>query len=118
MSSSIDGQVVWWIEDGKLGIGTYSNGTITSIQEIKTVRVHAEYVPAGFTTDLTEEPNLPQHLHNAIIAPVLEELYARKGLLPMMQYWSAKWKEYIKDGIRWKNKSQDATAFSIKQHDK
>lgn len=110
---------VWWLKDGKLGIATYSysTGKMTTLSDTgDTIRIHYVKKATALTTTLTDVPGIPSQFHEALIARVMEKLYARKGMMVEARYWRAEWQDYLKSGIMHANRAKDGTNYSVVQH--
>ena len=129
---------IWWIERGKLALGTTSNGgeTVTpptSSTAGKTIRVYCKefakiYRPGsgtdaaefsmGTSIDLTEYSKLPAQFHEALIAKVMEKLY-RKDVegIQVAEYWRKVYKDFVIDAKKYANTNRLDTGFTVQQHD-
>lgn len=110
---------VWWLKDGKLGIATYnySTGKMTTLSDTgDTIRIHFVKKASALTVTLSGSPDIPSQFHDALIARVMEKLYARKGMMVETRYWRAEWQDYLKSGIVHANKAKDGTSYSVAQH--
>jgi len=125
---------VWWIERGKLAIGTSSGGDTVSApstaghvirvygKEIATVNNESGTELTKFSTgtsiNLAEYSNLPEQFHDALIAKVMEYLY-RKDLegLPIADYWSKVYMTHLIEAKKYANSRRLDSGFNIAQND-
>ena len=109
---------VWWLKNGKLGVGKLQGSTITSYNTATSVfRLHARIKPTPFTTTLSAVPNFPSQFHMAPVAFVMETLAARHKEWETARYWRGRWKKLIRKAKIHKNKSKDGTAYEIKSYE-
>ena len=125
----------WWIERGKLSVGTTSdNGTTVTPPSSagKTIRIYAKEVGQVATTGGPDQPNfstgtdidldeysrLPEEFHEALIAKVMEKLY-RKDVegIKIAEYWRTIYSKYMAEGKKYANKGRLDSGFSVMQHD-
>ena len=129
---------IWWIERGKLALGTTSNNGETvsppsSSNNGKTIRVYCKefakiYRPGtdtdaaefslGASIDLTEYSKLPTQFHEALIAKVMEKLY-RKDVegIQVAEYWKKVYKDFVVEAKKYANTGRLDTGFNVQQHD-
>ena len=126
---------VWWVERGKLAVGTSSdNGNTVKPPSTAsdTIRIYgkevapvdngsgtdiAEYT-TGSSINLAQFSKLPVQFHEAIIAKVMEKLY-RKDVegLQVSQYWTAVYDKYVREAKKYANSRRQDSGFSVAQHD-
>ena len=111
---------VWWVsDDHKLGLGSYDSGTDTMSSygtSGDTVRVYFIKRVAHLSTTLTAEFAIPTQFHHAIVARVLQQLYAQKENLQAAGYWRGEWLNGIRKGKRYSNVRKTRTPIRIRQH--
>ena len=128
---------VWWIERGKLAIGTTSNGGVTVTPPSTAshiIRVYAkEMAPidngdgdggelsdfsTGTDINLAEYSKLPEQYHEALIAKAMEKLY-RKDVegLSLSDYWSKVYRSIVVSAKQYANSRRQDSGFNISQHD-
>ncbi|MBT6053626.1 MAG: hypothetical protein HOG49_43165 [Candidatus Scalindua sp.] len=83
---------VWWIRDGKFGIGSLSGGTMTTGSGSEVVHLHFSHVPVEFTTTLTDSieslnDQFPNRFSDVIVSSVLGKLHAKQGDMKMVNYY-------------------------------
>jgi hypothetical protein len=115
------GQHGWWIEEGQLVIGVVvpSSSQGVTFQAAEAGRVFdVRFVarPAPLTeANMADELPIPEHLHGAIEARVMEKMSA--GNPEQRAYWYAKWREYVRKGKQTANINQTHAAFNVLYHD-
>jgi len=99
---------VWWIKDGKLGIGSLSNGKITNLAATtgSKIKVHFYKKPTAFTTTLSETPEYPSQFHEALIFKVMQRLAAQEKDFKMSSYWRSEYREMLREAKRYVNKGR------------
>ena len=126
---------VWWIERGKLAIGTTSTyGSEVSPPSTAgdTIRVYGKEIATvdngggtelskfstGNSINLAEYSKLPEQFHDALVAKVMEYLY-RKNVegVPLADYWSKVYMSHLIEAKKYANSRRLDTGFNIKQHD-
>ena len=129
---------IWWIERGKLAVGTTSNGGETvsppsSSNNGKTIRVYCKefakiYRPGagvdanefstGTNIDLTEYSKLPEQFHEALIAKAMEKLY-RKDVegLQVAEYWRKVYKDFVVEAKKFANSNRLDSGFTVQQYE-
>lgn len=126
---------VWWVERGKLAIGTSSDhgSTVSPPSEAsKVVRIYGKEVApvdngsgtdiAEFTTgasiDTAQFSKLPEQYHEALIAKVMEKLY-RKNVegIQISQYWRSVYQDLLISAKKYSNSRRLDTGFNVIQHD-
>ena len=129
---------IWWIERGKLALGTTSNGgeTVTaptSSTAGKTIRVYCKefakvYSPgsgddaaefsSGSSIALNEYSKLPAQFHEALIAKVMEKLY-RKDIegVQASEYWRKVYKDFVIGAKKYANTNRLDSGFTVNQYD-
>jgi hypothetical protein len=115
---------VWFIKDGKLGIGVYSESTnkITTLDVTgKTLRVHHYKRPDKFTSsDLTkkiselgENVTFPDALAYGVVCKVMQKCAEIKGNPQMAQYYKSEYMDYVRRGKRIKNENKISGGYDI-----
>ena len=126
---------VWWVERGKLAIGTSSDyGTTVSApsEASKVIRIYGKEVAPvdnGSGTDIAEFTTgssintdqfstLPEQYHEALIAKVMEKLY-RKNVegIQVSQYWKTVYQDLLISAKKSANSRRVDTGFNVIQHD-
>lgn len=126
---------VWWIERGKLAIGTtsdYGNTVSAPSTAGHVIRVYGKEIATvdngsgteltefstGASIDLDQFSNLPEQFHDALIAKVMEYLY-RKDLegLPIADYWSKVYMTHLIEAKKYANSRRLDSGFNIAQND-
>ena len=116
---------VYWLERGKIAIATKSGDTFTSPTSALGYRITAIVHDYEFDSSDTgtligpdESPVLPVEFHEALVAGVLEKMYAKSPEgVQLAQYWSQKYREYIIEGKRKANIGHDGKSPSIKGYE-
>ena len=116
---------VWWIERGKLALGTTSDYGVT-VQSPTTaseeIRVYGKLKATAFGTgssiDLTEESSIPPQFHEALVAKVMIKLYQNNpNSIQLAEYWRKVYQSHYIAGKKYANSNRLDTGFTIKQHD-
>ena len=126
---------VWWIERGKLAIGTtsdYGNTVSAPSTASHVIRVYGKEIATvdngsgaeltkfttGASINLDEYSKLPEQFHDALIAKVMEYLY-RKDVegLPLADYWSKVYMTHLIEAKKYANSRRLDTGFNISQND-
>jgi len=125
---------VWWIERGKLSIGTTSDNGAT-VQPPSTagyiIRVYGREVAqvqkdgsvatsfsTGTSIDKDEYSLLPSQFHEALIAKVMVKLFRKdpEGVA-FSQYWDEIYKKYMIEAKKYANQGRLDTGFNVAQYD-
>jgi len=104
---------VWWIKDGKLGIGVLSNGTVNLITGVYSVRYSGVKLADDYTSDLTETSGLPSPYDRAILAGVMRNFAEDDDKFETALYWREVYKEMRRDAKREANTRKDGTAYDV-----
>ena len=126
---------VYWIERGKLAIGTTSNNGITVtppgtaghsirlyVKEIAPVDngdgADISEFSTGSSINLAELSKLPAQFHEALVAKVVEKLYqGTSDGLQAAQYWRTIYEDYRVKAMKYANSRRNDSGVSIMQHD-
>ena len=126
---------VWWIERGKLTIGTTSDyGSPVSAPSTAShvIRVYGKEIATidngsgaeisefstGTSINLAEFSKLPAQFHEALIARVLEKLYqGTSDGLQAAQYWRTIYEDHRVKAMKYANSRRNDSGVSILQHD-
>ncbi len=125
----------YWIKEGTIGIGyidedSEGDTNLNAVDEVKEITVHYGRKTSVFGTDLSVFSEIPPQFHEALVARVLDKLYARRAgilaeqgqvevaqaMLALVRYWRGEWKNYLRRGSAFANKRKDGTAYAIKPH--
>tara|TARA_R100001594_G_scaffold109662_2_gene144406 strand:- start:2254 stop:2925 length:672 start_codon:yes stop_codon:yes gene_type:complete len=98
----------WYISNGRLAVVEKVTSAITrddkisdyqSISVAKEMRIYAMSQATDFTSDLTEESDLPSHFHEALAVKVISDGYLRgESLNPqLVQIFDTKYQMYVKE---------------------
>ena len=125
---------VWWIERGKLAIGTtYDNGNTVSPPSTAShsIRVYGKEVgqiqrdgsvstsfSTGTSIDKTEYSLLPSQFHEALIAKVMVKLYRKdpEGIA-VSNFWDQVYKQHVIEAKKYANQGRLDTGFTVAQYD-
>ena len=115
---------IYWIERGKIAIGTTSNGGETVTPPSTTgdsIRLYVKEVAPvdnGSGADISEFSKLPAQFHEALIARVLEKLYqGTSDGLQAAQYWRTIYEDHRVKAMKYANSRRNDSGVSILQHD-
>ena len=116
---------VWWVERGKLALGTTSNygSTVQSpTTASEEVRVYGKLKATAFATgtsmDLTEESTLPSQFHEALVAKAMVRLYQlNPNTVHLAQYWQQVYNSHLIAAKKYANTNRFDSGFTIKQHE-
>ena len=125
---------IWWVERGKLAIGTTSDNGNT-VQPPKTaskvIRIYCKEVATvdnegtaiaefstGSSINTAQFSNLPEEYHEALVAKVMEKLYRTNPEgIQLSEYWRKVCKDYVISAKKYANSRRLDTGFTIQQHD-
>ena len=126
---------IWWVERGKLAIGTTSDNGNT-VQPPKTaskiIRIYCKEVATvdngsgtaiaefstGSSINTAQSSNLPEEYHEALVAKVMEKLYRTNPEgIQLSEYWRKVYKDYVISAKKYANSRRLDTGFTIQQHD-
>ena len=128
---------VWWVERGKLAIGTSSNNgaTVTPPSTASiTIRIYGKEVApvdngdgddgelAAFSTgtdiNLAEYSKLPEQYHEALVAKVMEKLYRiNPEGIQASEYWRKVYQDALISAKKYANSRRLDGGFTVAQHD-
>ena len=102
---------VYWLERGKIAIATKSGDTFTSPSSVLTFRVTAithdyEFSASSGATliDPSESPAMPVQFHEALVAGVLEKMYAKTpDGVQLSQFWEQKYRQHVIEAKKYAN---------------
>lgn len=105
---------VWWIKGDQIGIGVFSGNTVpTLITSEYAVRYFGVKLADDFTSDLTEESDLPSTYHRALLAGVMRNFAEDDGDFQTALYWREVYRELRRDAKREANTRKDGTAYDV-----
>ena len=126
---------VWWIERGKIAIGTSSDtgNTVTppSVAS-KIIRIYGKEVApvdngsgtdiaeftSGASIDTAQFSKLPEQYHEALVAKVMEKLYRiNPEGIQVAEYWRNVYQESVISAKKYANSRRLDTGFTVAQHD-
>ena len=126
---------IYWIERGKIAIGTTGNGgeTVTPPSTAgHSIRLYVKEVApvdngsgtdisefsTGSSINLAEFSKLPAQFHEALIARVFEKLYqGTSDGLQAAQYWRTIYEDHRVKAMKYANSRRNDSGISILQHD-
>lgn len=119
---------VWFVKDGKLGIGVYSSSTgkITTLDVTdKTLRVHHHKRPDKFTSsdltkkisDLGENTIFPDSLAYGVVCKVMQRCAEIKANPQMAQYYKGEYMDYVVRAKKYSNKGRVGASYEIRGAD-
>ncbi len=104
---------VWWIKGNEIGIGGYSSGSVALIPSVYAVRYFGVKLADDFTTDLTEESDLPSPYHRALLAGVMRNFAEDDENFKTALYWREVYKELRREAKREANTRKDGTPYDV-----
>jgi len=105
---------VWWIKGDQIGIGVFSGNTVpTLITSVYAVRYFGVKLAADFTTDLSEESDLPSPYHRALLAGVMRNFAEDDDNFQTALYWREVYRELRREAKREANTRKDGTAYDV-----
>ncbi len=104
---------VWFIKGDKLAIGSLSSGSVALIPSVYAVRYFGVKLADDFTSDLTEESDLPSPYHRALLAGVMRNFAEDDDNFKSALYWREVYKEMRRDAKREANTRKDGTAYDV-----
>ncbi len=104
---------VWWIKGAQVGIGSVSGETVSVISSVYAVRYWGVKLADDFTTDLTEESDLPSPYHRALLAGVMRNFAEDDDNFKTALYWREVYKELRRDAKKEANIRKDGTAYDV-----
>ena len=116
---------VYWLERGKIAIATKSGDTFTSPSSVLAYRITAithdyefDASDTGTLIGPTESPAIPVQFHEALVAGVLEKMYAKtpEGV-QLSQFWDQKYRQHVIEAKKYANTRNDGKAPSIKGYE-
>ena len=123
---------VWWVERDSIGIASTSDtdetSTYVSVDEVKTVNVHAvkhdqNFVASGSGIDMTDgangTPNIPSEFHDALAQYAIAKGYelSPEGL-QSAAYFRNLWDMCITEAKQYSNQDRlGSQAYTIQQQD-
>lgn len=116
---------VYWLERGKIAIATKSGDSFTSPTTTLNFRVTAithdfdfGATDAGTLLGPSDPPNMPVQFHEALVAGVLEKMYAKtpEGV-QLSQFWDQKYRQHVIEAKKYANTRNDGKAPSIKGYE-
>ena len=119
---------VWWVERDSIGIASTSDtdetSTYVSVDEVKTVNVHAvkhdeDFVPSGTGIAMDESPAIPSEFHDALAQYAIAKGYelSPEGL-QSAAYCRNLWVMCITEAKQYSNQDRlGSQAYTIQQQD-
>ena len=104
---------VWWIKGDQIGIGVLSGGSATPIGSDLAVRYFGVKLADDFTSDLSEESDLPSTYHRALLAGVMRNFAEDDGDFQTALYWREVYREMRREAKREANTRKDGTAYGV-----
>ncbi len=104
---------VWWQKGNQIGIGSLSGETVSVISSVYAVRYFGVKYADDFTSDLTEESEIPSTYHRALMAGVMRNFAEEDGDYKMAIYWNEIYKELRREAKREANTRKDGTAYDV-----
>ncbi len=107
---------VWWIKGNEIGIGNLSSGTVTAISSTYAVRYFGVKLADDFTSDLTEESDIPDTYHRALLAGVNRSFYEDDGEVEDLKkavYWQNVYNELRRAAKKEANTRKDGTPYDV-----
>lgn len=104
---------VWFIKGDQIGIGVLSSGRATPIASVLAVRYWGVKLGDDFTTDLTEEPDLPSTYHRALLAGVMRNFAEDDDNYQTALYWREVYRELRREAKREANTRKDGTPYDV-----
>lgn len=104
---------VWWIKGDDIGIGVLSSGRVTPIGSVQAVRYFGVKLATDFTTDLSEESDLPSTYDRALIAGVLRNFSEDDEKWESARYWREIYNEMRREAKKEANTRKDGTPFDV-----
>ncbi len=104
---------VWWIKGDKLGLGGFAAGKVAPIGSVIAVRYFGVKLAADFTTDLSEESELPSTYHRAILAGVMRNFAEDDDNFKAALYWREVYRELRREAKREANIRKDGTPYDV-----
>jgi hypothetical protein len=103
----------WWIKGTQMGIGSVSGSTVSVITSTYAVRYWGVKLADDFTTDLTEESDLPSTYHRALLAGVIRNFAEDDDDYKKASYWREVYKELRREAKKEANTRKDGTAYDV-----
>jgi len=103
----------WWIKGTQIGIGSVSGGTASAYGSASAVRYWGVKLADDFTSDLTEESDLPSTYHRALLAGVMRNFAEDDEKFKTALYWREVYKEMRREAKREANTRKDGTAYDV-----
>lgn len=103
----------WWIKGDQIGIGSVSGNTVSVISSVYAVRYWGVKLADDFTSDLTEESDLPSPYHRALLAGVMRNFAEEDDNYKAAIYWNEVYKNLRREAKREANTRKDGTAYDV-----
>ncbi len=107
---------VWWQKGNEIGIGSLSGDTVSVITSTYAVRYFGVKLADDFTSDLTEESDIPDTYHRALLAGVIRDFYEDDGEVEDLKkavYWRDAYSELRRSAKREANTRKDGTPYDV-----
>ena len=104
---------VWWIKGDEIGIGVLSGSTVTLIASVLAVRYFGVKLADDFTSDLTEESDIPSAYHRALLAGVLRNFAEDDDNFQMALYWREVYNGMRREAKKEANTRKDGMAYDV-----
>ncbi len=104
---------LWWIKGDQMGIGVFSGSSPTAYGSVSAVRYWGVKYADDFTSDMTEESDLPSPYHRALLAGVVRNFAEDDDNFKMALYWREVYKEMRREAKREANTRKDGMAYDV-----
>ena len=104
---------VWFIKGGELGLGNLTGSTVTAIGSVYAVRYFGVKYADDFTSDLSEESDLPSPYHRALLAGVMRNFAEDDDNFKSALYWREVYRELRREAKREANTRKDGTPYDV-----